>query len=94
MVNVYAIQEVSGKNYLPAADYGEIKFLVPPKTNIMFSSEDTVQKFNSEDYILLVGDPICIGVATYYAANKSQKVKFLKWDNREFKYFPVTIDFK
>jgi hypothetical protein len=101
MVNVYAIQEVSGKNYLPAADYGEIKFLVPPKTNIMFSSEDTVnkikeglQQFNSEDYILLVGDPICIGVATYYAANKSQKVKFLKWDNREFKYFPVTIDFK
>ena len=44
MVNVYAIQEVSGKNYLPAADYGEIKFLVPPKTNIMFSSEDTVNK--------------------------------------------------
>jgi|TARA_R110002012_G_scaffold126234_3_gene278076 hypothetical protein len=101
MAKVYAIQEASGKNLLAATNYGELEFLLPPNTNLMFSTESAVSKiragledFGEEDYLLLVGDPISIGIATHYAAQSSGVVKFLKWDNREYKYFPVSVDFK
>ncbi|MBE16845.1 MAG: hypothetical protein CL867_11410 [Cytophagaceae bacterium] len=101
MSKVYVVQEVSGKNLLPAASYGELEFLVPPLTNLMFETEATVSKirtalrgFTEDDYLLLVGDPVCIGIATHYAAEECEEVNFLKWDNREYKYYPVTVDFK
>ena len=101
MAKVYAIQEASGKNLLAATNYGELEFLLPPTTNLMFSTEAAVTKlragledFGEDDYLILVGDPISIGIATHYAAKSSGVVKFLKWDNREYKYFPVSVDFK
>ena len=101
MAKVYAIQETPGKNLLAATNFGELEFLLPPKTNLMFSTEDAVTRirsalefFTEDDYLLLVGDPVSIGIATYYAGKNSNKVSMLKWDNREYKYFPVEVEFK
>tara|TARA_R110002096_G_scaffold107951_2_gene236376 strand:+ start:709 stop:1014 length:306 start_codon:yes stop_codon:yes gene_type:complete len=101
MSKVYAIQEASGKNLLAATNYGDLEFLLPPATNLMFSTDSAVStikeglsEFTEEDYLLLVGDPISIGIATHYAAKSSDVVNFLKWDNREYKYFPVAVEFK
>jgi len=99
-MTVYAIQEVKGKNLLASTEYGELKFLLPPTENIMFDASPVVKRissgledFSSEDYLLLIGDPIAIGIATYYAAkNSNAKVKFLKWDNREYQYYPVEVE--
>ena len=101
MSKVYAIQETPGKNLLAATKFGELEFLLPPKSNLMFSTEEAVNKirsavefFGQDDYLLLVGDPVSIGIATHYAAMNTHKVNMLKWDNREYKYFPVEIEFK
>ena len=100
-MTVYAIQEVKGKNLLSATEYGELKFLLPPTENIMFDPVPALKRissglkdFTNEDYLLLIGDPIAIGIATYYAAIYSTKaaVRFLKWDNREYKYYPVEVE--
>lgn len=100
-MTVYAIQEVKGKNLLAATEYGELKFLLPPTENIMFDAVPALKRirsgledFTSEDYLLLIGDPIAIGIATYYAAiyNSKAAVRFLKWDNREYKYYPVEVE--
>lgn len=99
-MTVYAIQEVKGKNLLSATEYGELTFLLSPKENIMFDATPVVKRissglenFTDEDYLLLIGDPIAIGIATYYAAKNSKaKVRFLKWDNREYKYYPVEVE--
>ena len=40
------------------------------------------------------GDPVSIGIATHFAAKKTDVVKFLKWDNREYTYFPVEVKFR
>ena len=68
-----------------------LEFLLPPLTNLMFATESAVNtikeglsEFTEEDYLLLVGDPISIGIATHYAAKSSNVVNFLKWDNREY----------
>ena len=38
------------------------------------------------------GDPIAIGIATHYAADVNfGRIKFLKWDNREYKYYKVEV---
>ena len=99
-MTVYAIQEVKGKNLLSATEFGELKFLLSPRENIMFETEDVVDQihrklkdFSDDDYLLLIGDPVAIGIATHYAAvNNDSYVKFLKWDNREYKYYSVEVE--
>ena len=99
-MTVYAIQEVKGKNLLSATEFGELKFLLPPTENIMFEAEPVVNRihsglrdFSDEDYLLLIGDPIAIGIATHYAAQHNDSyIKFLKWDNREYKYYTVEVE--
>lgn len=97
---VYVIQEQSGKNILPAADYGEIKILLPPGSQITFSSGQVTNKlmfelsnFNDKDFLLLIGDPAAIGIAVAVACHwNNGKVKMLKWDRQETKYYPININ--
>ena len=100
-MTVYVVQEpAAGKNILSATDYGEIEIMLPAKENMMFSPAPTVAKiksllknFNDEDYLLCIGDPAAIGVAIHYALLANQhKVKLLKWDRREYKYYPVEVE--
>jgi len=98
---VYIVQRPDEKkNILSALDYGEFKFLLPEKTNLLWNSEEvvsTIKKelryFNNRDHLLLIGDPAVIGICTAIAADYNQgRVKFLKWDNREYKYYPVEVE--
>lgn len=98
MPKVYAIQESPGKNLLPATDHGELKFILPSQTNLMFETEKavvkiraTVEDFNEEDFLLLIGDPVCIGITTYYVGKKHDTINFLKWDKMGLKYFPLKV---
>lgn len=97
---VYVIQEQQGKNILPAQKYGEIKVLLPPGMQIGFSAGQIVKQidlklsnFNDKDYLVLIGDPVAIGIAVAVAAKWNQgRVKLLKWDRQEFTYYPVTLN--
>lgn len=97
---VYVIQEPTGRNILSATKYGEIKFLIENSYQVTFSSGQVVQDLKSklsnfcdEDYLLLMGDPVAIGIAVAIASHWNQgKVKMLKWDRIESLYYPVSID--
>lgn len=97
---VYVIQEQKGKNLIPATKYGELKFLLPQGTQITFSAGQAVNKlkielsdFNDNDYLLLIGDPVAIGITFAVAAEWNQgKVKVLKWDRQESMYYPLSIN--
>ena len=98
---VYIVQKPDEKkNIISARDYGDFKFLLPEKTNLMWNSEEvvsTIKKelryFNDRDHLLLIGDPAVIGICTAVAADYNRgRVKFLKWDNREYKYYPVEVE--
>ena len=68
--------------------------------NIMYTPAATVSRirhtlrnFNEKDYLLLIGDPVAIGVAVHFALLlNGNKAKILKWDNREFKYYPIHLE--
>ena len=93
---VYIVQKPDEKkNIISAREFG-----LPEKTNLMWNPQEAVSKikqelsyFNDNDHLLLIGDPAVIGICTAVAAEfNSGRVKFLKWDNREYKYYPVEVE--
>jgi hypothetical protein len=98
---VYIVQKPDEKkNVISAQDFGELKFILPEKTNLMWKPQETIsiikdelRFFNDNDYLLLIGDPAVIGICTAVAAEYNcGRIKFLKWDNREWKYYPVKVE--
>ena len=104
---VYVIQEIAGTkdgkpkiNILGAAEYGTFKFLLPELSQMIFSPGPLIFKlrkglrdYNTEDFLLLTGDPAIIGVACSIVANITNgKFNLLKWDKQERKYYPIHVN--
>jgi len=104
---VYVIQEIPGTregrpkiNIMGAADYGNLKFLLPELSQIIFSPGPLIYKlrknlkdFKKGDYLLLTGDPAIIGVACSIVSDITNgEFNLLKWDKQERKYYPIEID--
>ena len=99
-MTVYVVQEVKSRNVLSAEKFGTLELLLPEGSQLVLSTGPTVRRlryklrnFNDDDYLLLIGDPSAIGIACSIAAtNNRGKFKCLKWDKREFKYYPVEVN--
>ena len=104
---VYVVQEIAGTkegrpkiNIIGAAQYGQLKFLLPELAQIIFSPGPLIIKlrrllkdFTSKDYLLLTGDPAIIGVACSIVSDITNgKYNLLKWDKQERRYYPIEID--
>ena len=104
---VYVIQEIAGTtqgnpkiNIVGATEYGDVNFLLPEFSQIIFSPGPLIYKlkkglkdFRKEDYLLLTGDPAIIGVACSIVSDiTGGKFKLLKWDKQERKYYPIEIN--
>jgi hypothetical protein len=97
---VYVVQEQLGKNIISATKYGEIEVLLPTGSQITFSAghvteelKSKLSNFNDSDYLLLMGDPVAIGLATMVAAHWNKgRVKMLKWDKQEKVYYSVSVN--
>lgn len=99
MATVYLIQDFGYWNLVPAKEFGEIKVLLPPRKQIIFSSAPVVQRLREglrgitkDDFLLLSGDPAAIGAASAIVAEKLGELNLLKWDKREGVYYPVRIN--
>lgn len=101
-MTVYVIQEVVGRNMLPATEFGEISVLLPAG-QVTFSIAPTIAKlkgllrsFTKDDYLLLSGDPVAIGLACTIASrygDSDGEVNLLKWDRQEMRYIPLKAVF-
>ena len=104
---VYLVQEVPGTksgtpkiNIVGATEYGDLKFLLPEFSQMIFSPGPLVRKlrqglkdFTEKDYLLLTGDPALIGVACSLVSDTTNgKYNLLKWDKQERKYYPISIN--
>jgi len=104
---VYVTQEIAGTkdgkpkiNILGAAEYGTFKFLLPELSQMIFSPGPLIFKlrkglkdYNTEDFLLLTGDPAIIGVACSIVSDMTNgKFNLLKWDKQERKYYPIHIN--
>jgi hypothetical protein len=99
-MTVFVVQEVKGRNILSAEKFGTLELLLPEGSQLVLSTGPTVRRlkyklrnFNDDDYLLLIGDPSAIGIACAMAAtNNRGQFKCLKWDKREYKYYPVEVN--
>lgn len=96
MGKVYIVQEAIGKNFLPAQTFGELEVLLPQGQIVlspgptMYRLRKKLEHYNDNDYLLCIGDPICIALAAVVASSVNNgKVNFLKWDRRHEKYLPI-----
>ena len=104
---VYVIQHIAGSqagtpkiNIIGAKDYGDLVFLLPEFSQMIFSPGPLIYKlrqglkdFKVRDYLLLTGDPALIGVACSIVSDMTGgKYNILKWDKQERKYYPIAIN--
>ena len=97
---VFVVQEMPNHDIAAATRFGDLKVLLPANIQIAFSTVPTVRlmrrkllKFSDQDFLLLTGDPVAIGLACSIASfYNSGRYKVLKWDRRERLYIPITID--
>lgn len=97
---VYIVQEMPNHDLAPAMKFGEMKVLLPSYTQIAFSTAPVIKNlrhklrnFTDDDYLLLTGDPVAIGLVCSIAAlYNAGRYTALKWDRRERLYIPVKID--
>lgn len=69
---------------------GNIPKLVGPTIGRL---EDALQDFTDRDYLLMLGDPIAISIASVIAARKTGGIlRLLKWDRHQGEYSEFLLD--
>ena len=98
---VYVLQHPPENiNILSASNFGYLVICLPQLSQLVFSTgpfvfkmRKNLQDFRAQDYILCTGDPAVIGLSTAIVSDiTTGKFNLLKWDKREFKYYPLSID--
>lgn len=76
----------------PAEEYGQLVPLLGPRAT-PYNTEAIIQElrlglrdYTENDYLLLVGNPVLIGIASAICASKAHTVQFLQWSGRERRY--------
>lgn len=100
-MTVFITHEVRGRDLSNALVFGDLEILVPSdvQSSHVNAAElanligDALEGFCEEDYLLLAGDPVCIGLACAWASEYNDgRFKVLKWDRLEERYLPIQLD--
>jgi len=104
--NVYVIQDIPGSkigtpkiNIIGATQFGNLKVCLPENSQIILSPtyvittlRSKLKDYNSNDYLLLTGDPAIIGVACSIVSDITNgEFNLLNCDKQERRYYPVEI---
>jgi hypothetical protein len=89
MPKVFVIQD-TGKNLSPAREFGEIEILIhghgQPDPRVQDSLKKKLRDFEFGDRLLLIGNPILIGIAMHVVLSKHGVVHCLVWDRDHYRY--------
>ncbi len=93
MPKVYVVQDPGSHNILPAEKYGEFIILLQKSdlkrgtTHCIQVLQDKLQGITDRDFLLPIGDPIMIGIATYLAVHYGEgRVNILRWFRETYRY--------
>lgn len=102
---VYVTQETN-YDFSPAEAYGEVVFVTSKDLNNLRQSQhnesviaqikDSLKHYNPEtDWLVISGSPYVASVVFMLIGQKRPAhVQILRWDNRDFKYQPLHIEFR
>lgn len=80
----------------PAADYGDVQYLLSPTAapfrpeGVIPELHEKLKDFDDQDFLLLIGNPVLIGLAVAIAASYNNgDVNMLQWSGREQRYISI-----
>lgn len=82
-------------DFSPAEEFGSIEFLLSPTAApwspapIIAELREKLSGFSQNDYLLLSGNPVLMGIAACIAADEAGTVNFLQWHGHDQRYIPV-----
>lgn len=89
----------SAFDVVEAEEFGDLVYLLSPMAK-PFNVEDSIlgqikeglARFCDEDYLLLIGNPVLIGITCTVAAGQNNgSVRLLQWSGKNKKYIPITV---
>lgn len=93
------VTQASDVNVLPAADFGELVFLLPRDHVIGLHGQDALDTAlaklttaTERDWFLPVGDPVAISLLAAAFHGRTGVLRLLKWDRQEKRYYPVELN--
>jgi hypothetical protein len=105
-MTVYVTQELKGRDLSSALEFGELQVVVPANMEITPGNIDEVYETitrvmssfdGREDYILLSGDPIVMGlvwqaaVEEAYDQHQISLLRALRWDRIDSRYVQFNV---
>lgn len=97
----FVAQERHDIDFSDAWAYGEVVPVLPINASewhpreAMREAERRLAEFSDDDFLILTGKPLLIGMVTTIAArNNNWRVNILHWDNRAGKYVPTLVDMR
>lgn len=82
----------------PALEYGRLVYLLSPSASpfhpetIIPELQRSLEDFQPDDYLLMIGNPVLIGLAFAIAAHYTNgDVRALQWSGRSNKYIAIDI---
>lgn len=93
------LQQLEPKfDFSKAKEYGELVVLLGPNTSpfhahsLVIELKEKLKHITPNDYLLLTGNPVLIGLVVAIAADYALKVNFLQWSGKDQKYIPITAE--
>jgi len=87
---VYVVMDSPGKNLLPAREYGNLHVMLTGKENnqqAIVKLEHALRDIRPDDYLLLIGNPVFIALASHIAFTLCDgRVNLLVWDRESYSY--------
>ena len=87
---------VPSADLTPALKYGDIELLIDTgvivgiaTAPLMITLKDKLRDFCDDDYLILTGNPVAMGLATAVAMKQNGRAKILVWDRKERTYYMV-----
>lgn len=102
MPTIFVTHEDPRLDYAPAFKWGErMVAIFPPGAGqvtlspqvALANARRVLASMTRDDYLVLVGDPVMIGLCVAVAAEMVGSVRMLRWDKRTLSYVPVEVDF-
>lgn len=103
MATVWITQEIPKFSYSAASEYGRIRFVT--KKDFVVAEDSIINREISDeiatelkefdhdnDYLAPAGSPIVAMVVAAVLGRGGRTLRMLKWDNRDYKYVPMTVE--
>ena len=82
----------------PALEYGDLRYILRDSENPFSNPQATMdevlrvfedEQLSGDDWVLLVGNPVLIGMVAAAAAQRTGALRCLQWNRTERRYMPV-----